>query len=77
MLNLAVWFSLHVVFGSVREQQGPFATRWLVPDLATLDGSALAIAVGALVAMLYFRVRLLTVLGVATALGIAWHMTLA
>jgi len=68
--NLAVWFGLHVLFGDVGAAVlGPF--EFPVPDLATLNVAALAIALGAGVALLRFHVNLLLVLGAATLGGVA------
>ncbi|WP_417435790.1 chromate efflux transporter [Hoeflea sp.] len=68
--NLAVWFALHVLFGRVGEAQfWPFALP--VPDLASLDIAALAIALGAGVALLRLHINLFVVLGAATLAGVA------
>jgi chromate transporter len=68
--NLAVWFALHVLFDSVGEvARGPFILP--VPDLASLNAAALAIALGAGVALLRFHVNLFVVLGAATLAGVA------
>jgi len=47
-----------------------------VPELATLNFAALAIAVGAGIALLRFHVNLFVVLGAATLAGIAVTMLL-
>ncbi|MCY0096169.1 chromate efflux transporter [Hoeflea ulvae] len=68
--NLAVWFALHVLFGSVGARVvGPLTLP--VPALATLDVAALAIALGAGVALLRFHLNLFVVLGAATLAGVA------
>ena len=67
VLNLAIWFALHVLFTDVGERHtGP--VRWFAPDFATLD--TLAAILAALSAVLLFRTKLgmLGTLGVA-ALG--------
>jgi chromate transporter len=67
VLNLAVWFALHVLFTDVGERHtGPL--RWFAPDFTTLD--LLAAVLATLSAVLLFRTRLgmLGTLGVA-ALG--------
>lgn len=67
VLNLAVWFALHVLFTDVGERHtGPL--RWFAPDFGTLD--VLAALLAALSAFLLFRTKLgmLGTLGVA-ALG--------
>jgi chromate transporter len=69
VLNLAVWFAIHALFGEVRTiDMGP--ARLLVPDPATVDWGALAIAAGALVALLRFRTGMLPTLAAAGLAGI-------
>lgn len=68
--NLAVWFALHVLFADVGEAAfGPFILP--VPDLASLNAAALAIAFAAGVGLLRFHVNLFMVLGAATLAGVA------
>jgi chromate transporter len=72
ILNLAVWFGLHAVFGIVNEVMlGP--VRLLAPDLSTLDPAALAIAVAASIAVFRYRVPTLLVLAVSASVGAAWY----
>jgi chromate transporter len=71
--NLAVWFALNVLFGTVGEVEvWPFTLP--VPEVSTLNVAALAIALGAGVALLRFHVNLFAVLGAATLAGIAVTM---
>ncbi|HEU0289305.1 MAG TPA: chromate efflux transporter [Burkholderiales bacterium] len=73
ILNLTVWFVLHVLFGQVEEMQaGPL--RWYAVDLATLDLKVLALALFA--AVLAFRLHrgLVEIVGIMAALGIAVRM---
>jgi len=73
VLNLAVWFGLHVVFGTLAERSfGPFSV--LVPDLASLDVASLGIAVAALVAMLGLRVGMLPTLAASALAGVALRL---
>ena len=68
--NLAVWFALHVLFADVGEAAfGPFILP--VPDLASLNAAALAIALAAGVGLLRFHVNLFMILGAATLAGVA------
>jgi chromate transporter len=55
VLNLALWFGLHVLFGTVHERDG-YGLRVYAPDLRTLDASAALLSVMA--AFLLFRTRL-------------------
>ncbi len=73
VLNLAIWFSLHTLFGVVEVRRlGALVLQ--VPDGATLDRAAAAIAVGAAVATLRFRAGMLRLIAVCAALGVAWRL---
>jgi chromate transporter len=70
ILNLAVWFALHVLFARVDEvRAGPL--HLLVPDWRTLDVASLLIAVGAAVAMFRLKWGMLPTLAAAAAVGMA------
>jgi len=74
ILNLSVWFAIHVVFGTVQERRfGP--VRVDLPDWATLDPTALLIAAASMLAILKFHKGVGPTLIVAAALGIVWKMT--
>jgi len=68
ILNLAVWFGLHVVFAEVDEVRLAGA-RLFVPVWQSVDLAALALTAAALVAMLRFRVGMIPTLAAAAALG--------
>lgn len=72
ILNLAVWFALHVLFDSVEELDW-HGLKLTVPDPATLDFAALLISVGAFLALLRFRWGMFPTLAAACAAGIALH----
>lgn len=59
--NLAVWFSLHVLFSEISEAQFG-KIHLLIPDLASLDLSAFLIATASMIAMLRFHVNMIVVL---------------
>lgn len=66
--NLAVWFTVHVLFARSGDVAiGP--VRVLVPEWGSLDGAALAVAVAAAVAIFRFRLGLAWVLAGSIALG--------
>ena len=70
ILNLAVWFALHAMFGEVREVAlGPL--RLSLPVLTSLDPWAALLAAGAMVAMFRFHVGMLTTLAGCAAAGAA------
>ena len=69
ILNLAVWFGLHVVFRTVeRLAAGPLTLD--LPVLASLDPSALLLSLAAAVAIFRFRVGLVPVLAGSAAAGL-------
>ncbi|MEA3018368.1 MAG: chromate transporter [Sphingomonadales bacterium] len=72
ILNLALWFGLHTLFGEVREIAA-FGTALEVPVAASLDWAALALAAASLVALFRFRVGPLTVIAGAAAAGLVLH----
>ncbi len=73
VLNLAVWFSLHTLFGELRSVEFGVA-HLLIPVPATLDLKAAAIAGGALVAMFRYKVGMIPTLGSAAVAGILMYL---
>ncbi len=68
--NLAFWFGLHVLFGSVGElQSGPVRLAW--PHVASLDLWAAAIALGSGIALLRFHAGIIATLAAAGLAGVA------
>ena len=66
VLNLAVWFALHVVFGAVDEVRF-LGVRLFLPVWNTLEPAALILTAAALVAMLRFKLGMFpTLAGAAT-----------
>ncbi|MEL7803462.1 chromate efflux transporter [Sulfitobacter pontiacus] len=75
ILNLSVWFALHVLFATLtREQRGPF-TLWL-PELASIEW--LALFLFGLSSLLAFRLHwgIIRILLVASVLGAALRLLL-
>jgi chromate transporter len=70
VLNLAVWFGLHVAFTKVGEQTFG-SLRLYVPVWNTVEIAAVVLAVAAMVAMLRFKVGMIPTLATSTALGSA------
>jgi chromate transporter len=68
VLNLAIWFTLHVLFSRVEEKDVGLL-KLHIPDLTSLDLPAALIAVVALVAMLRFHANMLLVLASSAAVG--------
>ena len=75
VLNLAVWFGLHVVFAEVSEVR-TFGMTLHVPVWETVDVAALALAVAALVAMLRFKVGMIPTLAISAMFGTVYKMAL-
>jgi chromate transporter len=73
ILNLAVWFALHVVFRRVAEVSvGPL--RWFAPDFTSLDVGALALAIVAAVLVFVRHLSLISTIGIMAGLGIGWRL---
>jgi chromate transporter len=76
VLNLAVWFALHVLFAELRDvEAGP--VRVLVPDPASLDPVALILALAALIALLRLHLGMVPVLAGAALCGLVWRLFIA
>jgi chromate transporter len=76
VLNLSLWFALHVLFAEVSEQhRGP--VRVLVPALASLDYAAVVLAAGSLALLAWRGWGMLAVLGLASGTGILLALTAA
>ncbi|MEL6374278.1 MAG: chromate efflux transporter [Pseudomonadota bacterium] len=72
ILNLSVWFTLHVLFATVGEVEvGPF--RLALPDLATYDAVAVVLAAVALAAMFIAKRGVLTTLVICAGAALVWH----
>jgi len=73
ILNLALWFAVHVAFGRVDEWR-TFGARLLVPDPATANPAAILIAIGAFVAIFRLHWNVIMTLGMAAAAGMAYQL---
>jgi chromate transporter len=70
ILNLAIWFALHTLFGEVRKIPG-----WAleVPVLSSLDPWALLLSAAAMVLLFAFRIGMIWTLATCCAAGIVLH----
>jgi chromate transporter len=69
ILNLSLWFALHVVFGVVETRAaGPL--RVALPDVSTVDGAALMLVAVAAVLLFALKRGVLATLGVCAAFGL-------
>jgi chromate transporter len=73
ILNLAVWFAVHVVFREVASFER-FGLQLAVPGLTSIDWAAAALAAAALIAVFRFRVSTGTLLAAAALAGLALHV---
>jgi chromate transporter len=73
ILNLALWFGIHVLFAKVTERHlGPLHAS--VPDATSIDPVALVISVLAFVALFRLKWDVVRVLAIAAVVGITWGL---
>ncbi len=74
ILNLAVWFAIHALFGVVNDRTfGP--VHLPVPDVSTVDWAGVGIALVAFVLLFGFKLNMILTLLICAALGIVWTLT--
>jgi chromate transporter len=73
ILNLAVWFGLHVLFGEVHRIEG-FGMSLDIPVLATVDPAALLLTLAAIVAVFHFKISMIPVLAACSAAGVLYFL---
>ena len=73
ILNLAIWFALHVVFREVITVES-WGLHLALPDPTSLDWAAAGLAAAALLAVFRFRVGTGTLLAGAAAIGLALYL---
>ena len=69
ILNLALWFGLHVLFGELRTLRGPFGMPLTAPVWTTFQWMPAGIALGAFLALVRFQRGMIPILAAAAALG--------
>lgn len=75
ILNLALWFGLHVLFAKVGEwRAGPLVLP--LPELASLDAAALALALVAVLALFRLRLGMVATLALCGGLGLVARLPL-
>ncbi len=72
ILNLAVWFALHTLFGSLRDVQF-LGAQVHIPVFATVNLPSLGIAIVALLALFRFKIGIMYTLAGCACLGIVFH----
>jgi chromate transporter len=73
ILNLAIWFGLHVLFAEVEEVR-MLAMSIDVPAPASLNVPSLVLTLGASMAIFRFGVGMIPVLAACAALGVGYHL---
>lgn len=73
VLNLAVWFGLHVLFGEVRELR-TFGVIVDVPVIATINIPSLILTAAAMLAVFRFKIGMIKVLAACSAAGMALYL---
>jgi chromate transporter len=73
VLNLALWFALHVLFGELRDVQA-YGMNVEVPVWHTIDIAALLLTAAALLAVFRFRIGMIKVLSACSAAGILYYL---
>jgi chromate transporter len=73
ILNLAVWFGLHVLFGEVHRIEG-FGMSLDIPVLATVDPAALLLTLTAIVAVFHLKIGMIPVLAACSAAGVLYFL---
>jgi chromate transporter len=73
ILNLAIWFAVHSLFGQVNEYRA-WGVRVLVPDGQTLDPAATIISLGAFAGLFVLKLGMLRTLAAAVLAGFTYFM---
>lgn len=76
ILNLAIWFGLHVVFAELRTVAAA-GLRLAVPVWSSLDATAAVLVLAALLAVFRFRLGTVQVLAACALAGLAIHLLAA
>jgi chromate transporter len=71
ILNLSLWFALHVLFGTVTATWVGPLQLW-TPDIATLNVEAMALAILAAILLFGFHVGIAGTLAIAAAASLVW-----
>jgi chromate transporter len=73
IVNLAIWFALHTLFGEVRQQQ-VIGMTLQIPVPGTLNVAALGLSIAAVIALFRFKVGMIATLLGCSAAGILMHL---
>ncbi len=73
ILNLAVWFSLHALFGTLTPFHG-FGMNVSIPQPASVNWRALALSLAAMIAIFRFKIGMIPVLAASCLVGVLWYL---
>ncbi len=73
VLNLAVWFTLNTIFGSLRNVKF-FGANLQIPVIETINWPSLVIAIVALLALFKFKIGMIYTIAGCALLGVAYHL---
>ena len=73
ILNLAIWFAIHVVFREVVRVHS-YGLNFDAPVLSSVDPYALALSLAAMIAIFRFNAGMLSVLAVSSAIGVGLYL---
>jgi len=73
VLNLAIWFALHVLFAELNEVRW-LGTRMDLPVLSSVNLPSLILTVGAMLAVFRFKIGMIPVLLACSVIGILYYL---
>jgi chromate transporter len=73
IMNLAVWFALHVIFSEVIRWQG-YGIMLDVPVVQSINVASAVLALCAVIAIFRFKLGMMQTLLASSLAGIAWHL---
>jgi chromate transporter len=73
ILNLAIWFALHILFRQM-QQLHPLRLALEIPVLDSVSVPALVIAAAAVIALFRFKIGMIPVLGASCVMGALWFL---
>nr|WP_313978207.1 chromate transporter [Iodidimonas nitroreducens] len=74
ILNLALWFGLHVIFTELRPYNA-FGLQLDIPIMASINGPALALAALATLGVFYLRLMPVIILAGCAGIGFVFHLS--
>jgi chromate transporter len=73
ILNLALWFALHVLFARMSPSGIP-GVRMEVPDFASINWPSAVLTLAAAIAAFRFKVGMIPLLAACSAAGVIWYL---